>query len=288
MNDNELNALIKLLSDPDDFVSETARRKIINEFDEIQLKFNDAVKKSDDSSLIHRANSINSEYNFIKTKTDLINWKKSNDKSFVRGIFLISRFYNSNIKIEDIYNFLDNFKRKIDFDIKNLSPIEQVRVLNFLVFKEYNYKVNFQDERVEDYLYTGKTNLEKSPFAITFIYFILAKRLDIPLYMIYNRNIFLLAYFHNSPDIETQKFYFNKKINYRFFVNVPNKGYIFTNDEFKYTIEKHKIKSINEFIILTPNEFLKLLVGNLLYIERKKEDLTVFNYLMEFKKVLEQ
>jgi len=271
MNDAELNALLKLLSDSDDFVSETARQKLLDDFDNIHDKFNTAVDLSDNEDFIERANDIYIEYNYLKTKKDLKKWVNCADKDFLKGIYILNRFFSPGIELRSIINFIDNFKRKFHFDVKNLSPIEQVRLLNFAIFKDARIKVIFDKETINNSLITNILNNKKAtPTLITIFYFLLAKKLDIP--------------FENTAT--AQKFYFQNKISYNFFVNVPDRGYIYTNDEIKFVLEKFKIKTIDDFMIMTPSYLLKILINKFMVLA-KAEKSFYYEYLLEIQGVVE-
>ncbi|MBN2664302.1 MAG: hypothetical protein JXR68_11685 [Bacteroidales bacterium] len=285
MDYNEFNALLKLLSDPDDFVSNSAKQKLIMDFDNIYDKFNKAVELSDNELFVEKANSLYTEYNFLKTKKNLENWVNSADKDFLKGIYYLNRFFNPAIEFSALTNFFENLKRKFIFDIKNLSPIEQIRLLNFVLFKNSNIKVILDNETIDNNLITSLLNHKKaSPALVTIIYFILAKKLDIPLYLISGKNILMLAYFLNESNSNAQKYYFHKKIHYNFFVNPPDRGYIYTNEEIKFILNKFNIKSTNDFTIITPTLLLKMLINKFIILAHRNNSFYL-NYLIEIQKI---
>lgn len=285
MNDNEFNALLKLLSDPDDFVSDSARQKLIMNFDNIHDKFNEAVEISDNETFVNKANNLYTEYNFLKTQKDLKSWINSPEKDFLKGIFYLTRFFNPEIEYNVITNFFENLRRKFIFDVKNLSPIEQIRLLNFVLFKDSNLKVIFDNETINNNLISSVLNHKKAnPTLITIIYFLIAKKLDIPLYLISGKNIILLAYFLNENNSDTQKYYFHKKINFNFFVNPPDIGYIYTNEEIKFILEKFNIKSTNEFTIVTPTRLIKLLINKFILLAQRNKSIYL-DYLIQIQKI---
>ncbi len=289
MENNELNALLKLLSDPDEFVSESARKRLINEFEHIQDKFNEAIADSDNEFFIEKANDLYAEYNFSRTKKDLLKWLNSKERSFIKGYHIINRFFDTEIELQNIQNFIDKLKRKITFDVQNLSPIEQIRALNFIFFKEYKIRIIYNDEEIKNNLFSSVIHQKKaSPFLISFLYFLLAKKLDIPLYLIQNKNIILLAYFQNAPDAYSQKYYLQRKINYSFFVNAPDRGYIYTNDEIKFIIDKYKIKSIDDFTIVTAAQLVKIMINKFILMSRRENRKEIYSYLIDLQRVLLQ
>ncbi len=287
MEENELNALLKLLSDDDEYVSGMARTKLLSEFEQIEDDFNQAIASSADEGFIEKAYDVYSEYNFLRTKNELEKWINSSSKDFIKGIYIINKLYNPDLEQQSIYNLIDRLKRKFIFDVKNLSPIEQIRALNFVFFKENNFKIIFEPQTATNSLITSILSHKKaSPILITIVYFLLAKKLDIPLYLIYSREILLLGYFLNASDAQTQKHYLSKNINYSFFVNVSDRGYIYTNQEIKIVLTKYKIKSTNDFFIVTPTRLVNILINKLIVLSLREKNVEMHKYLVELQKLI--
>lgn len=287
MKEKELNALLKLLTDPDDYISEVARKEIITNFDSIQSQFKNALQSSSDTEFIDIANEIYFEYNFLKVKNDFKNWLADADKDFFKGIFILNKLFTPNLEFNNVVNFITNIKRKFYHDVKNLSPIEQIRFLNFIIFKDLKINVVYSNEVLNSNLFSTLIDEKKaSPTLITLLYFLLARRLDIPLYLIFSKNIILLAYFMNENSTKSQKLFSHKKINYSFFVNVPDRGYIYTSEDIKFVLRKFNIKSTNEFYILTPTNLLKNLVNKFIVLSQNEKNISS-DYLLQIKELFD-
>ena len=149
MNDNELNALFKLLADSDEFVSKSARKKLFDEFEEISNKIAVAISNSDDEYFQEKASEIIQEYNFKKIQSDLHKWKYSEDVDLLKGLYLLAKFIDAELNFQTVFNYFDKLKRASNVDTDNLTPIEQIRLLNFILFKTNKFKVNFDEAIIE-------------------------------------------------------------------------------------------------------------------------------------------
>lgn len=285
MDDSELNALIKLLSDPDEFVSESAKKKLIDEFDHIQHKFSEVIADSENILLVQRGNEIIREYHFIRAINELKKWKNSKTKDLIKGIVIISKIFSPELEYQEIYGFFESIRRNLTFDIKNLSPIEQIRFLNNILFKEYKFKVLLNVNNFENFLISEALKTKKfSPLIITIIYYLTAKRLDIPIVIVRNKEIMLLSYLNKLDD--NNKFEEKNKENYYFFVNPVDKGYIFRFEELKYSIKEKNIKSADDFTSTNHSDILKLVIGKLIMVARNKNLLEIMDYLVMLHKTL--
>lgn len=285
MDDSELNALIKLLSDPDEFVSESVKKKLIDEFDHIQHKFSEAIADSENNLLVQRGNEIIREYHFIRAINELKKWKNSKSKDLIKGIVIISKIFSPELEYQEIYSFFESIRRNLTFDIKNLSPIEQIRFLNNILFKQYKFKVLLNVNNFENFLISESLKTKNfSPLIITVIYYLTAKRLDIPIVIVKNKEIILLSYLNKLDD--NNKFEEKSKENYYFFVNPADKGYVFRFEELKYSIKEKNINSADDFTTTDHSDILKLIIGKLIMVARNKNLLEIMDYLVMLHKTL--
>ncbi len=287
MDDSELNALIKLLSDPDEFVSESAKRKLIDEFDFIQEKFSEAIADSENNLLVQRGNEIIREYHFIHAIADLKKWKASKSKDLIKGIVIISKIFAPELEYQEIFSFFETLRRQLSFDTKNLSPLEQVRLINSMLFKEYKIKIIYNVNKFEHFLLNESLAKKKfSPLIITVFYYLTAQRLDIPLRIVRNKEIILLSYITETKKFDENRFNQKGIDDFHFFVNAADRGYIFKIEDLKFNLKGEKVKSIDDFTLTSHSDILKLIIGKLIMVARNKNLLEIMDYLVMLHKVL--
>ncbi len=289
MQQSEFNALLKLLSDPDEFISGSARKKLIEEFEEIQEKFTSVIAESEDDFFVKQANGIIREYTFKNVVKEIRQWLKSEKQDLLTGLLIVAKIFEPELDKQEIFNFFDNLRRNLPFKIQNLSPFEQIRALNAILFKEYNFSVKFKHQSLDDYslwiLSDAVRNREASALMMTVIYALAAKKLSIPLKILVNSEIHLLSYYIEDINSDVQRNSLPKKIDYYFFVNAVDKGFIFTKENIKFSLEKHKISSINDFQPVSARNLIVQTVTKLMFIARKKRDTQLLSYLIELQRI---
>ncbi len=268
MKEQELNALLKLLADSDEFVVETAKNRLFEDFKNIEQKVLAEISNSDDDIFKNNANDLVRIYNFRRVKTKLYEWKMENRTDLVRGLFYITKLYYHDLDYNDFFNYFDKLKRGVCCDIQNLTPIEQVRQLNFILYKSKKFNIFFEEFEV-DSLMLNKAfeTYNTSAFLMNIIYYILAKKLDIPLYLVKNKGILLLAYYKIKDSSETPT-----RIVYDFFVNPADRGFLITQDAIykSFLIENNKLEK--DFTVLTNSEIVSILLDKLILLAQKENN----------------
>ena len=282
MKDNELNALFKLLADSDDFVSDLARKKLFDEFENIEDKISYAILNSKDEDFQEKATDIIEDYNFQKIQSDLLKWKDSMGHDLLRGLFLLSKFFDNKLDYQTIFDFLDKLRRWTSIDVDNLSPIEQIRLLNFILFKINKFTVNF-DESIPDIHLISKVfeSKKSSPFLMTVIYYLFAKKMGLPLYLVLNKNVVLLGYFKNK---NMSNLIIPTYIHFEFFVNPADRGFILTHEDIKRSLTNHKNKLTKNFSIITASHTINIILDKLIFANKNEHKTKEF--LIKLKELL--
>ncbi len=285
MDTKEINALFKLLADSDEFVALSARSKLFDEFESIEKNLTEAIDTSDDLTFQNNAKQLIDDYNFKRTLKNIYNWRASEKVELFKGLFYICKFFKPQLEFKTFFGFFDTIKRSIYVNIENLSPIEQIRALNFIFYKVYNFKVIFDDSDLDaniiEYAFKNK---KVSAFLITVLYYIVAKKYGIPLYIVRNRDILLLAYFKNPANFDLNSN--NSEISYEFFVNPSDRGFILNQDDIKRSITNNKNHD-KSFTIVTATEIMKFHLDKLIFAAKKRNLPIIAERLSEIKKTIE-
>lgn len=287
MKENELKALFKLLADSDEFVSESARNKLFEEFESIETKIAEAIAVSDDFDFQMKANALIQDYNFHRIQTSLYKWKYSENVDLMKGLFYVTKFFYPDLDFQDFFNFFDRLKRNICTDVENLTPIEQIRLLNFILYKSNNFKVNFDESQLDAHMINKAFKDKKtSAFLMTIIYYIFAKKLDVPLYLVKNKNILLLAYFKNESTNSSDFTKIPKKIVYEFYVNPSDRGFLLTHEDIRRSLNNKDNKLNKDFTIVTATEIVAILLDKLIFASKKQKQKEVEDYMVDLRKTL--
>lgn len=271
MRDSEIKALLFLLTDPDESIYEAVSTKIMSDFEKVKEQLIEEIHSSNDELFLSRANKIVNKVKYTKTYNELSKWIYWKDRSFINGYFLINRFLNFELEIHFFYNFLVNLRRKIKFDIYNLTPLEQARYLNFIVNKELNLKVkneqNFSLWLFSDIMATGFA----CSAMLVFIAYIIGNHLDMPITLLRVNDEFFLGY----KDLNAKQ-----PLMFNFFFYPNKSGAILTLDEFR-TLVKNPLK------IVTPESFVSFVITKIADIAVWRKDIELFKQMQKFLEILQ-
>lgn len=217
LDDNNLKALVSLLSDDDAEILTHIQEKIISlGVDMIPLlerewenNFNPLVQKRI-VDLIHTIQ-------FEGLKTKLENWKESGGKDLLEGMWIVATYQ---------YPDLDYNKLKTEFDqlfyeawvdmSEETKPSEIVKMLNNIVFGKMKFSANTKNfhspsnSMINNVLESRKGN----PIALCVVYLLMAQKLKLPIYGVNLPNLFILTYKTENEE--------------QFYINAFNKGLIFS------------------------------------------------------------
>ncbi len=230
INEKELNALVTLLEDEDPEVSHHVEEKlrsmgtIIIPFLEKQWMKNSLLPlvRGKIEDIIHDL-----QYDLLKEK--LVAWKESGAEDLLEGMMLVANYQYPDLNLK----FLQRKVEQYYFDLwaefnGEMSPMEQVKVMNDIMFNKLKFRANSKNFHAPS---NGMINVvleskRGNPLSLCVVYYLLARRLKLPIYGVNLPNLFVLTY---------------KSEGVQFYINVFNNGIIFTKEDIDNYIEQLKI-----------------------------------------------
>ncbi|MBP6456253.1 MAG: transglutaminase family protein [Chitinophagaceae bacterium] len=271
----EINALIKLLDDPDQEVFKTVRNKILDYGKIIIPKLEQEWEKTEDELLQERIEQIIDTVNFNTIKDQLNSWLKTPNHDLKDGSFILSEFQYPGVDKTEFEHIFKRIYQSCWLEINEyLTPLEKVNILNSIIYSSYKF---YGEETTQllpssfflsEVIHTRKGN----NFSLGVIYLLLCKKLDIPIYAIKLPQQFVLVYVDTIFDFFTPIDEEKKKI---LFYLEPNTGNIYTHNDVSNYLRKNQLKFDPASLqILTNVDIIKqTLIGlQLAYqLENKKE-----------------
>lgn len=271
----EINALIKLLDDPDQEVFKTVRNKILDYGKIIIPTLEQEWEKTEDELLQERIEQIIDTVNFNTIKDRLNSWLKTPNHDLKDGAFILSEFQYPGVDKTEFENIFKRIYQSCWLEINEyLTPLEKVNILNSIIYSSYKF---YGEETTQllpssfflsEVIHTRKGN----NFSLGVIYLLLCKKLDIPIYAIKLPQQFVLVYVDTIFDFFTPIDEEKKKI---LFYLEPNTGNIYTHNDVSNYLRKNQLKfDPSSLQILSNVDIIKqTLIGlQLAYqLENKKE-----------------
>jgi regulator of sirC expression with transglutaminase-like and TPR domain len=235
LSPSELNALVTLLDDSDQEVKTHVRDRIISLGTEIIPFLEKKWENSFDPGIQREIEFLVHELQFLQLKERLEEWKKSEDKDLLTGLWIINTYQYPDLEFEK----LNADMHQIYFEVwtafkSDLGPYDQIRIINNVLFNSLRFSANTKNfhspanSMLSSVLDTKKGN----PISLCAIYMLVAQKLGLPVYGVNLPNLFVLTY--NSADIT-------------FYINAFNKGLIFRRQDIYNYLEHLKIAPKEEF-----------------------------------------
>ncbi|NOZ45507.1 MAG: hypothetical protein GXO79_01870 [Chlorobi bacterium] len=254
MNERELNALIKLLDDPDENIFNSVSEKLISIGTGIIEKLENSWEKSTDALLQSRLESIIQIIQIDSIKEQLKNWKDNKQDDLLEGVFILAKFQYPELRLNTVREKIENIKKEVWIELNNnLTALEKIKVINHVLFSILGFKRNIsnpyspQNAFINDILSTNKGN----QVSLSVLYAIISQELSLPVYGVDLPSTFILAYKDDYGMIQSLKN--EQKGNILFYINPYNKGAVFGKKEILYFLKQQKIKPLESYYSVCSN-----------------------------------
>ena len=265
-----LNSLIFLTDEPDEHLYISIANEILA-YGTAALPFLKEKIKSI-SNVFHEERLNNLIYSIeqqsVREKLQL--WSEKRENDLMEPYFILSR---NRFPEEDwawigfqMVMLIEQAEKELNPD---LTPLEQVKILNHIIYDVNKFRADMNTINVSDYYYINtlfETHLG-NPLSLGMLYCIVAERLNIPIYGIDLPNHFILAFCKKTerhPRLEDVLFYINPFNKGNVLTRKDIRNYLYElriNPELKYfeptrniSIIKKLLKTVKNLETILKNE----------------------------------
>jgi regulator of sirC expression with transglutaminase-like and TPR domain len=265
----EVETLISLLDDNDNEVLHAVTDELLKQGITIIPKLEQAWETAMDQKLQERLENVIHNIQFVNAKNKLKTWIDSGHENLLEGAAYIAQFQYPNTNVDGLSKSIEKISNDIYLSAQNqLSAIEKVRLLNYVIFELNNFNrntANFyspQNSFINQVLETRKGN----PISLGIIYLTIAQKVGLPVYGVNLPKCFVLAYLNEFRHIDSK----DKSNDILFYINPYNKGTILTRREIDNFIVQQNLKPDPEYYIACDNKSIILrLMTNLIIAYQK-------------------
>ncbi|MGV6860201.1 MAG: transglutaminase-like domain-containing protein [Putridiphycobacter sp.] len=268
INPHEITALIKLVEDPDPFVFEQVREKLVSfgksVVPNIEHSWTRLVKDNDHQE---RLSDILREIKITELKQELIDWKDSTNRDLLKGAYIISKFQFPDLKFIEVEREIEMIKQKVWLEInEDNTAFEIVKIFNHVLFDIIGFKPNKSNFHApqNSYINTVLKHKQGNPLSLSVVYSIIAQKLEIPIYGVNLPNQFVLGYLDENSTLKMLDAESDRNV--LFYINPFSKGRIFDHNEIENYLRSLNLPLKNHFIEPCSNtDILKRMLKNLAY-----------------------
>ncbi len=229
--DKLLTAMISLLDDSDQEVVDQVFRDFLSFGPDVIPLLEKAWGTTKDTFHQERIEYLLHKIQYHACEENLEKWVKNGGHDLLQGLLIIAKYQYPNLNEIEVIAKVEEIKIAAWVELSfSFSPIEKVKILNFIFFKKFGFKGD-----VEDYANPSNSFINKvletnkgNPILLCSVYLIVAQKLDIPIYGVNLPQHFVLAYL--SDFILTDN-YLEVEPEVLFYINAFSKGITFSKDE---------------------------------------------------------
>ncbi len=252
MTESELKALVSLLDDEDKQISAHVEEKILSLGKEA-IPFLEKEWESNLSPMVQgRIEELIHTLQYDLLKERLKNWYNSEDHDLLTGMWMIATYQYPEIELDKLKQELEQIYYETWLEFRpDLYAFDQVKVINGVIFTKLKFGANTKNfhspgnSMINIVLESKKGN----PITLCVIYMLVAQKLKLPVYGVNLPNLFILTY---------------KDDNHQFYINVFNRGLIFSKQDIEnYISELHLVPQTSFFESCSNLEIIRRALRNL-------------------------
>lgn len=235
MNQREIKALISLLDDEDREVSQHVEGKILSLGGTVIPFLETEWEESFNPNVQRKIEELIHELQLSIMIERLQAWKNGGGLDLLEGLWIIATYHYPDLSIEKLRTTIEQLYYDIWIQFQEeMNAVDQVKRINSIFFGVMNFAANTKNfhspsnSMVNVVLESRRGN----PITLCVIYLLIARKLGMPVYGVNLPNLFVLTY----KSAETQ-----------FYINVFNRGIIFSKTDIDHYIAQLNIKSKDIF-----------------------------------------
>ncbi|RPH32794.1 MAG: hypothetical protein EHM93_07650 [Bacteroidales bacterium] len=265
MPNNELNALIALLDDPDKEVFNAVSDSIINHGLGVVSILEKTWELSNSELAQRRIETIIHTIQLNGTIENLSKWCGAGATDLLEGAYFLSLYQYPDTQFTAIEKSIEKIRKDVWLELnENLTALEKVKILNHIFFDIHGFTSNTtnffapQNNFINLVIETKKGG----PIALAIIYSTVAQRLGLPIYSVNLPKNFILAYKDRFKTSTTD----NPKDSILFYINPFNKGAVLGRREIEHFLSQQSIVSKDDFFLPCSNKItITQLIKSLIY-----------------------
>jgi len=269
MNDNQIEALISLIDDPDETIYGQVKNQIISLGESI-IPLLEAYWEQDRFGNLFqvRIEDIIHEIQFSSVQLALKSWQNSGGEDLLEGLLILNRYQYPELDEGEVRNQISRIRQDIWLELNdNLTAFEQVKVINHILFKVHGFRGNKRDYHSANNSYLSQVLETKkgNPLTLSMLYVILANSLDLPVHGVNLPHHFILAY-EDRFQIFDRKEEDEESPNVLFYINPFSKGTLLDRSEIERFLRHVKLQPEPRFFAPCNNRVMMLrAIHNLMF-----------------------
>jgi regulator of sirC expression with transglutaminase-like and TPR domain len=280
----ELKALISLLDDPDWTVYEAVKSRLTDLGPQILPDLKNSWDTNINELFLERSTLIISEIQFNDTFRKFKLWIDTGGTNLLEGAFLIAKYNFPDLDFDMVQQKIEKIKRDAWLQMNdNLTPLEQIRVLNHIIYNIHKFTRNNTDFYSPKNSYINQVLETKrgNPVSLAILYLTIGAKLGLPIYGVNLSKNFILAYVEELYGSTSETLPEDKIVS--FYINPYNNGAVLTKREIDHFLKQQRIPPMDYYYVPCNNfTIIQRLLVYLLYAYEKQDEVSKHDDLRKF------
>lgn len=238
-SNTEIDALIRLLEDPDEQVYENVSERLKFYGSEIVPVLENAWETHFEPEIQNRIEDIIHGIQFDDIKIQFQDYLDTEPDNLLKGALLLARYRYPDLDETEVLGQIEKIKRAIWLELNyDLTPFEQINVINRVFFGFHQFKAEHYNHFDPKAFFLPQMLEAKrgSSILLGILYMIIVQDLNIPVYGVPIPLNFSMAYCLGAIDEE------EGAEQVQFYINLLNGGQMFSEKEINEYIKKVGLK----------------------------------------------
>ena len=235
MNPSQLKALVTLLEDDDLEVVDHVEQEIRAFGTSIIPLLEEQWESVFNPTIQRRIEDLIHQLQFELLGERLESWYENESEDLLKGLWILSTYQYPDLEYEEIFKEVEQLYYEVWPEFKeDLQPFDQVRIINSVLFHKLKFRANTKNFHSpgNSMLNIVLESKKGNPISLSSVYMLIANKLGMPVYGVNLPNLFILTY--KSDAIQ-------------FYINVFNKGLIFSKEDIDNYIEHLQLEKMQEY-----------------------------------------
>lgn len=269
LNEEQIDALISLIDDPDEGVYDQVRNQIVSLGESVIPRLEAYWEQDAFGNLFQvRIEDIIHEIQFSSVRLALKAWHDAGGEDLLDGMLILNRFQYPDLEETEVRDAISRMRQDIWLELNDhLTAFEQVKVMNEIIFGVHGFRGNKRNYHAAQNTYLNQVLETKkgNPLSLSMLYVVLAESLDIPIHGVNLPHHFILAYEDRFNIFEaSQKPEEPPKV--LFYLNPFSKGTLLDRSEIERFLKHVKLKPEPRFFEPCSNQVMLLrAIHNLMF-----------------------
>ncbi len=270
-NRKTLNALIRLLDEPDEKVYQTIRNKILSMGTTALEILQENEYNLRTPEMNHRLEEIMETIRINDTRQKLENWRETKSHDLLEAWVMLSNYLAPDDNLTKQKASVNKLYRDIWIEMNpELTALEKIRVVNHVFYRVYQYDA-LQGEKavLPPYLLGNVLRMQRgNPLTLAMLYLIVTQKLGMPVFGVNLPRHLILAFTNGSALPRPASDITEKEI--LFYINPFNQGAVFRKSEIILYLKQLNMKPQDKFFLpCTNTDIIKRWIRETLLLVRK-------------------